>query len=602
MGYTPHVVVVGGGTTGVGTARDLAMRGLDVTLVERGALTNGATGGMHGLLHSGARYALSDPDSAADCLAENRVLREVAGQFIEDTGGLFVERPEDPDGHYEARLEACEEVAIPVEELTGAEAREREPGLSEEVERAFAVPDAGVDPFRLTAALARDAEGYGATVLTHAEVVDIRVENEAVRGVRVREHDPTTPGEPMPGDVVDIDADYVVNATGAWAGRLAELAGLEVPVRASKGAMVVAADRHVDTVVNRCRPRSQGDILVPHGDVSILGTTDVEVDDPQNYAREEWEVDLLFEELEPVVPALEDARSLRAYWGVRPLYDPSDDEAAAGGDTPGDGEPSEGDTGGLTRDFVLLDHEDRDGLWGLSTVVGGKLTTHRLMAEQVADHVCGKFGIDRPCRTDEIPVPGGGEADPEELATFDVDAVTLERIHERWGERATEVLDPRGPNPVVCPCRRVTRGEAAAAMDVEGVFETDLDAVRRRTGVGTGDCQGTRCAHRVAGLLRPDYDLEQVDRSLSAFYGERWAGQGHVLWGEQLSRAMGSYALHATTMNRDRPVEDPALDAFDSGPGSPDGDSTTPEEEAGENDERVSDSEAGDDGSGGAPA
>jgi glycerol-3-phosphate dehydrogenase len=562
MGYTPHVVVVGGGTTGVGTARDLAMRGLDVTLVEKGALTNGATGGMHGLLHSGARYALSDPDSAADCLAENRVLRDVAGQFVEDTGGLFVERPEDPDGHYEARLAACEEVDIPVEELTGPEAREREPGLSEEVERAFAVPDAGVDPFRLTAALARDAEQYGATVLTHAEVVDVTVEEGAVRGVRVREHDPTTPGEPMPGDVVDIEADYVVNATGAWAGEVAAMADLAVPVRASKGAMVVTADRHADTVVNRCRPRSQGDILVPHGEGSILGTTDLEVDELEDYAREGWEVDRLFEELEPVVPALADARSLRAYWGVRPLYEPPGEAASDG--------QGEEDTTGLTRDFVLLDHEDRDDLWGMSTVVGGKLTTHRLMAERVADHVCGKFGIDRPCRTDEIAVPGGEEADPEQLATFDVDAGTLERVHDRWGERATEVLDSRGPNPVVCPCRRVTRGEVEAAMDVEGVFETDLDAVRRRTGAGTRDCQGTRCVHRVAGLLRPDHDLEQVDRSLSAFYGERWAGQRHVLWGERLSRAMGSYALHATTMNRDRPVEDPDLDAFDSGPDRPD--------------------------------
>ena len=569
MGYTPHTVVVGGGTTGVGVARDLAMRGLEVTLVEKGPLTNGATGGMHGLLHSGARYALSDPESAVDCLAENRILRETAGQFIEDTGGLFVERPEDPDGHYEARLAACEEAGIPVEELTGAAAREREPGLSADVERAFTAADAGVDPFELTGALARDAERYGATVRTHTEVVDITVSEGVVSGVRVREDDPSAPGEPASGGVVDIDADYVVNATGAWAGRIAAMADLEVTVRASKGAMVIAADRQVDTVVNRCRPRGQGDILVPHGDVSILGTTDVELEDPEDYDREEWEVDLLFEELSPVVPGLEGARSLRAYWGVRPLYEPPDSAA--------DSE----DTSSLTRDFVLLDHEERDGLWGMSTVVGGKLTTHRLMAERVADHVCGKFGIDRPCRTDEVPLPRGETADPEELATVDLDAATLERVHDRWGERTTDVLDASGSNPVVCPCQRVTRGEAEATMAVEGGVQTDLDAVRRKTGIGTGDCQGTRCAHRVAGLLRPDHDLDQVDRSLAAFYGERWTGQRDVLWGEQLSRAMGSYALHATTMNRDRPVENPDLDAFDSGPGGPedggDGEEADPE-------------------------
>ena len=83
------VVVIGGGATGTGTARDLAMRGFDVTLVERGNLTDGTTGRTHGHLHSGGRYAVSDQESAIDCMQENRVLHEIAGHCIEDTGGLF---------------------------------------------------------------------------------------------------------------------------------------------------------------------------------------------------------------------------------------------------------------------------------------------------------------------------------------------------------------------------------------------------------------------------------------------------------------------------------------------------------------------------------
>ncbi|MFW6265589.1 MAG: FAD-dependent oxidoreductase, partial [Halanaeroarchaeum sp.] len=85
------VVVVGGGATGTGIARDLAMRGADVILLEKDSLAEGTSGRMHGLLHSGSRYAVSDPESARQCIAENRILREIASHCVEETGGLFVQ-------------------------------------------------------------------------------------------------------------------------------------------------------------------------------------------------------------------------------------------------------------------------------------------------------------------------------------------------------------------------------------------------------------------------------------------------------------------------------------------------------------------------------
>jgi glycerol-3-phosphate dehydrogenase len=512
---------------------------------------------MHGLLHSGARYAVTDPQSARDCIEENQVLREIAGHTVEDFGGLFVDHPEDPEDYFARKREACEEVGIPVEELSGEAVREVEPGVSEAVQRGLRVPDAAVDPFRLTAATARAAQNHGAAVISHAEVINVLVEDGAVTGVRVREHDPTEEGESVsPGDVVDIDADYVVNAAGAWVDEIAKMARLEVSVRRSKGAMAVTAGQPVETVVNRCRPRGQGDILVPHGDVSILGTTDVAVEDPEEYEEEGWELDLLVEELAPVVPAVADARIMRSYWGVRPLYEPPGDESE--------------DSTDLTREYVVLDHEQRDDTWGMSTVVGGKLTTHRLMAESVADHVCEKFGIRRPCRTDEIPLPGSDseESLQDAMAEFDLESPTYEQTKERLGARAPEVLDTNGPNPVVCPCRGVTAAELQTAIDDESVLETDLNDLRIRTGVGTGTCQGMRCCHRVAAELHPYRNGETVDRALEVFYQERFKGGRHTLWGEQLSRAMTGYALHATTMNRDAAPERDQVDvgAFDDGP------------------------------------
>ncbi|MFC6767140.1 FAD-dependent oxidoreductase, partial [Natrinema soli] len=137
MATDTEVLVLGGGSTGCGIARDLARRGLEVTLVERGTLTDGTTGRMHGLLHSGGRYAVSDRASARECIEENEVLREIAGHCVEETGGLFVQRPEDSDDYFREKLEGCRKCGIPARVLSGAEAREVEPHLAADVKRAI---------------------------------------------------------------------------------------------------------------------------------------------------------------------------------------------------------------------------------------------------------------------------------------------------------------------------------------------------------------------------------------------------------------------------------------------------------------------------------
>lgn len=135
MSLDTEVLVVGGGSTGTGIVRDLAMRGVDVTLVEKGNLTHGTTGRMHGLLHSGGRYAVSDRASAVDCIEENRVLRDIAAHCVEMTGGQFVQLADDPDDYFEEKLRGCRECGIPAEVLSAKEAREQEPYLTEDVKR-----------------------------------------------------------------------------------------------------------------------------------------------------------------------------------------------------------------------------------------------------------------------------------------------------------------------------------------------------------------------------------------------------------------------------------------------------------------------------------
>ncbi|WP_136715382.1 FAD-dependent oxidoreductase [Halorientalis salina] len=394
MARQTDVLVVGGGATGVGIVRDLALRDVDVTLVERGGLSAGTSGRSHGLLHSGARYAESDQSGAAECIEENRILRDIAGASIRDTGGLFVQLDADDPAYFERKRRACEDVGIPTDVIDGAAARELVPDLADTVERVMEVPDAVVYPSRLVAANAVDARDHGANVLTHAPVEGVRVERGSVVAVTV-------------GGRVDdtIEPSCVVNAAGAWAGEIAAMAGLDVRMCPTKGVMVSVEYDGLDPVLNRCRPPSDGDIVLPHDGEVVLGTTSEAVGDPDEYSQTDAEIERVVAECAEMLPAVAEATQRRTWWGVRPLYEPDevDREERA-----------------ISRDFVLLDHAE-DGVENAAAIVGGKLTTYRQMAEATADLVCDRLGVDAVCRTADEQLPGSDDPDrlDEFVAEFD---------------------------------------------------------------------------------------------------------------------------------------------------------------------------------------
>jgi glycerol-3-phosphate dehydrogenase len=327
--------------------------------------------------------------------------------------------------------------------------------------------------------------------------------------------------------------------------------------------MTVMDTRQVDTVINRCRPKGDADIIVPHESSCILGTTAEEVDDPEEYAEEGWEVDLMLSELKQVVPILENTRTIRSFWGVRPLYEPPDTGSE--------------DSRAITRNFSILDHAARDDLMGLTSIVGGKLTTYRLMAERLSDHVCKRIGISNHCQTADEVLPGSADFSVLRayMSEFGLRSPVGRRSVERLGSRADDVLSAVDPNPVICDCESVTRAEIQNAINESG---PDLNAVRIRTRASMGNCQGGLCAHQLAHELSPTYDEVTARSALDGLYEERWKGLRHALWGEQLEQAMLNHALHAATMNRDR---DPAREeetinyaAFDAGPPAIGGNST----------------------------
>jgi glycerol-3-phosphate dehydrogenase len=259
-----HALIVGGGGTGAAVAHDLALRGLKVTLVERGEVTSGTTGRHHGLLHSGGRYAVKDQESAVECIEENRILRRIAPGSFEENDGLFVAVTDEDVEYSHAFLEGCAECGIPTQRLTAEQALRLEPNLSPNTILAVRVPDATMDAMRLPLRFFATAKGNGADIRPFTEVLSIIKDGNQVTGIRVTDH--------TSNKQYEISADVVINAAGPWSGRVASMAGVEVPIRPSPGVILALRGRLCNMVINRMTPSGDGDIIVPQRALSVVGT------------------------------------------------------------------------------------------------------------------------------------------------------------------------------------------------------------------------------------------------------------------------------------------------------------------------------------------
>ncbi|MEC5319164.1 anaerobic glycerol-3-phosphate dehydrogenase subunit A [Brenneria populi subsp. brevivirga] len=522
------VVVIGGGATGAGTLRDCALRGLRCLLLERYDIATGATGRNHGLLHSGSRYAVTDGESARECIEENQILRRIARHCVEPTDGLFITLPEDDLAYQAPFIAACRRAGIDARAIDPQEALRLEPAANPALIGAVRVPDGTVDPFRLTAANMIDAQEHGAEVLTYHEVIGLIRQGDRITGVRVFDHKSAVESE--------IYARVVVNAAGIWGQHIAEYADLRVRMFPAKGALLILGHRINNMVINRCRKPADADILVPGDTISLIGTTSTHID----YDRIDTmtvtsaEVETLMREGAKLAPQLAATRMLRAYAGVRPLVASDSDPSGRS----------------VSRGIVLLDHAGRDGLEGFITITGGKLMTYRLMAEWVTDKICEKLAHQAVCTTAQRPLPGSepdgerpasnasafsGHAGKQRPPSSPLSAPLRGSAVYRHGERAARLLSgERLDGSLVCECEAVTTGEvryAVASLQVNNLID-----LRRRTRVGMGTCQGELCACRAAGLLcrfGQTTPLESIAQ-LSQFLNERWKGIRPVAWGNTL--------------------------------------------------------------------
>ncbi|MHB1010921.1 MAG: FAD dependent oxidoreductase family protein, partial [Propionibacteriaceae bacterium] len=242
--------------------------------------------------------------------------------------------------------------------------------------------------------------------------------------------------------------------------------------------------------------------------VCIIGTTDVKAPDPDHLPIPHDEVQQMFDAGEVLVPGFRKARALHVWAGARPLV--KDSRVGAG------------DTRHMSRGMGILNHYERDGLKGLLTISGGKLTTYRLMAEHIVDAMEAELGTSHPCRTADEPCPTPGPEPTYVPSTYHV----THRLHDREHDRMQD--------QILCECELMSRRMFTDKLAEQPT--ASLDDLRRQLRLGMGPCQGGFCAVRATGVAHElgTVGTERATGLLRLFLEHRWLGLWPILYGDQV--------------------------------------------------------------------
>jgi glycerol-3-phosphate dehydrogenase len=477
---------------------------------------------------------VKDAEAASECVAENKIIKHIAPHCVHDTGGLFVQCRQDDPAFFEQWFTACHKIGLTTERLTADETLALEPNLSGEILGAFTCPDAHVDVFQLTLSNIESAVARGAIFKTYAEVTSIDIRSSKVAGVYYR--------DTLTGEQSYVACEMVINAAGGWAEKVAELAGVEVPLRCDKGTLLIMNHRLSARVINRCRKPGDADILVPAGPVCILGTSSITVPGPEGLTVSPEEIQHLVDLGAELVPALAEARILRIFSGVRPLYVPKTASGAGGRE--------------ISRGFALLDHEALHNVKGFVSIVGGKLTTYRKMAEAVVDLVSRKLGLETACTTHEVLLRQAHDAVALRKAHKLLPLPVVEKADKRLGPNLAKIVSAIEARPelaeVVCECELVTRAELEYVLGTTTSIPAKTIAdIGRRTRLGFGPCQGTFCGYKamLAGFQTHRWTAAEASAEFEKYLDERWKGQSWINQGKQVEQLYLSHDLFGVAYN-----------------------------------------------------
>lgn len=513
------VIVVGAGINGVGIARDAASRGLRVALLEREDIASGTSSWSGRLIHGGLRYLEQrDVRLVRESLREREHLFRLAPHLVKPVPFMmpFYGKNKRPPWMVRAGMIAYDALSwgktTPRHRiLSREETVERFPGMDRKDLHGAAVFMDGqvVWSERLCVETVLAAHSDGAVIQTHAAVDGLLLENGQVRGVYYTDE--------MTGTRHELRGKVVVNVAGPWVD--AVLRGADKPskqlIGGTKGSHLIVdpfPGAPADVVYYESQRDGRLILVIPWGRRYLIGTTDIRFDgDPGEARADEEEMDYLLTETNRLIPGanLTPGDVLFTYSGVRPLpYVPEQSEWS------------------VPRSHVIHDHAPE--MRGLLSIVGGKLTTYRSLAEETVNKVFSLLGRKPPrCVTEHLPLPGAKAADlkrfrEEFAAASGLSQSIVDRLTEIYGSRAVEVWNAADDSPELLE----PFDEGTGAIGAELIFafreefaRTLTDVLMRRTMVGLSADRGLGSVERAAQILAQHlgWDPERVADEIEAY-------------------------------------------------------------------------------------
>lgn len=486
------IVVIGGGIIGAGIARDAALRGLRVALFEKRDFGSGTTAGSTRLIHGGLRYLeMLDFRLVRMDLRERETLLRIAPHLVKPLefimpfyGSSLFYRSKMKIGMTLYDLLSYDKSLPRHHFVTRGELKKIEPNLRQQGLQGAAVYfDAQVDsPERLCLENIIDACENGAQTFNHTEVIGALRTGEAIDGVRVRD---------LLSDLeVSVKSRLVINASGAWfdrvAGRLTDV-GSSTQIRTTKGIHITCPPvaNHAVVVFSAIDGRLM--FIIPWLGYSWIGTTDTDFKgDPATAHATAKDVDYVLRSIREYFPTLDTDRIYFSNAGVRALV------------------KKEGSESAVSRMHRIEDGAG-SGAKNLISVLGGKITGYRAIAEEVVDAVCGNLNVNEPCLTSCNPLPGARIAmNPFDLSGAGLRNETIAHLFNLYGSRAGQVIG------LAASCERLREPLSPNVPDIAAqvVFAARteqcvrlIDFLVRRTLLGFNQDQGRSAADRALSLL-----------------------------------------------------------------------------------------------------
>ncbi|GAB4545253.1 MAG: glycerol-3-phosphate dehydrogenase/oxidase [Anaerolineae bacterium] len=517
------ILVIGGGVTGVSIARDAALRGYHVALVERADFASGTSSKSSKLVHGGLRYLESfEFGLVFEACRERRYALRNGPHLVRPLPFVYPVHKDDPRPLWQIAIGMWLYDALATfRNIERHQIWKRERALREEpvigprgLTGATRYYDAATDDARLTLAIAQDAHQSGAVIANYAEVTGLVQEGEKVVGARVRDQ--------VSGDEFEVRARVVANATGPWTDYLLKMARPDTArrLRPTKGVHIIVPRERIwsRAAITMNSPRDRRLMfLIPWGRFSILGTTDTDYEgDPGGVEPEAGDIAYILEAARHAFPVagLSEADIISAYAGLRPLI---------ASDAP-------------TGYKVSREHQILNTAPGFFTIAGGKLTTWRSMAEEMVDELAGYLGRehglspDRPPQTVKRLLPGG---DIPDWYIYQADRVlefsgrlqpeTVTHLISTYGTAYADVLGSAGDDgymlePLV-PDLPYLKAEVTYAIRHEMAITLE-DVMARRTHIlDQMRDNGLGVAPQVADLMRAELEWPdaELDRQLEKY-------------------------------------------------------------------------------------